>query len=122
MQAVGRARCRLALDGFAVIGEYEQEKKGEPLFTGHAVYTYDPESKRYGCHWVDSMGGQPVEFRGDMVDDTLTLHAHDEKFGHCRLIYDLTRVGDGRYGFQMDMSQDGEQWKPCLEGKYRRTG
>ena len=120
-QALGRATCRLALGGFAVIGDYEQHKGGELSFTGHGVYTYDPATDEYVCHWFDSMGLAPSEFRGKLENGVMTLTCHDEQFGHCRLTYDLTAVEEKRYGFAMDMSQDGVQWQPAMEGSYRRT-
>jgi len=118
--AVGRSCCRVALGGFAVIGDYQQEKPGEPLFSGHAVYTYDPEKDSYGCYWFDCMGLPPAMFRGTFEGDVLTLKMHDEQSGHCRMVYDLREIDTGRYAFRMDLSPDGEEWKPCLEGTYRR--
>ncbi len=119
-QALGRSTCRLGLSGFAVIGDYEQVKDGQIVFTGHGVYTYDSRDDSYVCHWFDSMGLHPMEFRGKLVDGVLTLTTEDEQFGFGKLVYQLRSVNQGRYEFEMYDSKDGENWELRLEGKYRR--
>jgi hypothetical protein len=45
--ALGRITGRMALNGFAFIFDYEQERNGAITFTGHGVYTYDPKVDLY---------------------------------------------------------------------------
>ncbi|MGE5277442.1 MAG: DUF1579 family protein [Acidobacteriota bacterium] len=40
--AVGRVENRSALDGFAVVQDYEQERNGAVGFRGHRVFSWDP--------------------------------------------------------------------------------
>ena len=64
----------------------------------------------------------PAEIKALLEDGAPSVVIHDEEFGHCRLTYDLREVPQGRYTFLMEISQDGEQWQPCMEGQYRRKG
>jgi len=45
--ATGRVINRLALDGFAVIQDYEQETGGKVNFKGHGVFRWDAEWQTY---------------------------------------------------------------------------
>ena len=60
--ATGRVRNRLALDGFAVVQDYEQERDGGIHFRGHGVFRWDPEERSYTLHWFDSLGLPPANF------------------------------------------------------------
>jgi len=80
--ALGRTTGRLALGGFAVITDYEQERDGAISFSGHGVYTYDPDTELYSLFWLDSTGSPPEVFAGRFTGDVLTLshggpHMHD---------------------------------------------
>jgi hypothetical protein len=44
--AVGRTKSRLALNGFALISDYEQERDGVITFTGYGVLSFEPISER----------------------------------------------------------------------------
>ena len=46
-KAIGRINSRVALNGFALINDYEQERDGAITFTGHGVFTYDPKADVY---------------------------------------------------------------------------
>lgn len=115
--ATGRAHNRVALDGFAVIHDYEQERGGAITFRGHGVFSYDAGKKEYVMHWWDSMGMPPNEFRGTWQGDVLTVTAPGSQ-GHSRAVWDLSEKGV--YRFQMDVSQDGKQWMTFMEGRYTR--
>ena len=116
---VARARnhSRLALGGFAIISDYEQERDGVVNFTGHGVYTYAPESDRYTLHWFDSMGSPPEVFVGSFSGDVLTL-AHGGPGMHVRMTTDLS-AGDSMKS-KMEMSPDGNEWTVLFDGTYRR--
>ena len=63
--ALGRITGRMALNGFALIFDYEQERNGVVTFTGHGVYTYDPKEDLYTLSWFDCMGVPPEIFKGN---------------------------------------------------------
>ncbi len=117
-RAVGRTTSRLALNGLALISDYEQERDGAITFSGHGVYTYDPETDRYSLFWFDSMGSPPEVFRGGFTGDVLTL-SHGGPPMHVRLTWDLAR--SGRMGSRMEMSDDGITWRTLFDAEYRRS-
>ena len=116
--AVGRNNNEIALGGFALISDYEQERDGVVTFRGHGVYTYDPDQDRYSLHWFDSMGSPPELFEGGFDGDVLTL-AHGGPGMHARLTSDLSNAGTMLA--KMEMSQDGTEWKILFEAVYKRS-
>jgi hypothetical protein len=116
-QAIGIADNRAALDGFAVVQEYVQERGGVVNFRGHGVFRFDHHANEYVLHWFDSMGSTPSEFRGTFDGDVLTLTSRDDP-GGVRATWDFS--GHGRYRYRMDVSPDGERWMPFMEGDYAR--
>jgi hypothetical protein len=116
--AVGRALNRLALDGFIVVHDYEQERNGQITFRGHGVFSWDSIGNCYVMHWWDSMGLAPSEFRGDFKGEILTLTNQDAQM-HTRATWDFHKPG--HYSFRMEVSPDGHQWYPFLEGDYTRA-
>lgn len=116
-EAVGRTTSRLAVGGFALISDYEQERSGTVTFSGHGVYTYDPKTEVYSLYWIDSIGSPPEVFLGRFVGDVLTL-SHGGPM-HVRLTWDVS--DDGRLGSTMEMSDDGVTWNTLFDAEYRRT-
>lgn len=114
--AIGRARNRLALDGFAVVQDYEQERDGAVNYRGHGVFRWDDRDRSYVLHWLDSMGMPPNEFRGTLDGDVLTLTSHSPQ-GVVRATWEL---GQDRYNYRMQVSPDGSNWFPFMEGTYSR--
>lgn len=117
--AIGRNRNRIALGGFALITDYEQERDGAITFTGHGVYTYSPDEDCYSLHWFDCIGSPPEVFAGGFDDGVLTL-AHGGPGMHARMTYDLST--DGVMKGTMEMSADGVEWTTLFEAVYRRSG
>ena len=115
--AVGRVQNRLALDGFIVVQDYEQERGGAVNFRGHGVFSWDSMQQCYVLHWFDSMGMPPNEFCGNFDDNVLTLSSSGPQ-GHSRAVFDFRE--EGSYTFRMDVSQDGSEWYTFMEGKYAR--
>ena len=113
--ALGRVRNRVALDGFIVVQDYEQERGGSINFRGHGVFSWDPSRPCYLLHWFDSMGMPPNEFRGNFQGDVLIMTSQGPQ-GHSRAVFDF--VEKGLYRFRMEVSQDGDQWYTFMEGKY----
>jgi hypothetical protein len=118
-EAVGRVRNRVALDGFVLIHEYEQERKGRVALRGHGVIRWDASTEQYVLMWFDSMGMPPNEFRGDFEGDVLTFTS-EEPQGWIRAVWDFGE--EGRYSYLMETSVDGEHWSPLMEGEYLREG
>ncbi len=115
--AVGRTKSRLALNGFALISDYEQERDGVITFTGHGVLSFEPTKELYALHWFDCMGSPPEVFVGRFDGDILTV-AHGGPGMHARQTYDLT---DPQHMLRrMEMSQDGAIWNTLFDGRYKR--
>lgn len=115
--ALGRNTCRLALNGFAMIVDYEQVRDGEVAFTGHGVLTYDERTDQYQMTWFDCLGTAPEMFIGKFVGEVLTLIS-DRGEARARLTYDFSREGIWRG--QMEMSTDGKFWNTLFEAEYTR--
>jgi hypothetical protein len=116
--AVGRTKNRLALNGFSLISDYEQERDGVITFTSHGVLSFEPKRDLYSIHWFDCMGSAPEVFLGRFDGDRLTV-AHGGPGMHARLTYDL--ADPKRMLSKMEMSQDGITWNTLFEGRYERT-
>ena len=115
--AVGRTTSRMALNGFALISDYEQERDGVVVFTGHGVFTFDPKEDLYSLHWFDCMGSPPEVFVGRFSREVLTL-AHGGPGMHARMTYDLADPRELRT--RLDMSSDGVGWSTLFDGRYTR--
>ncbi len=115
--AVGRIHNCLALDGFAVIQDYEQERNGIVNFRGHGVFRWDSDEDCYILYWFDSLGQRPVEYRGGLRAGVLSLTAIQGQ-GFSRAVFDFS--DETRYHYRMEVSPDGEQWFVFTEGEYER--
>ncbi len=115
--AIGRTRSWMALNGFALISDYEQERDGIITFTGHGVMSFDPKTSLYTLHWFDCMGSSPEVFVGRFNGNRLTV-AHGGPGMHARMTYD---VAEPQCMFsKMEMSPDGTAWNTLFEGRYQR--
>lgn len=115
---VARWDNRVALNGFALVTDLEQEKDGEIVFSGHGIWTVDDAPKgEYTLHWFDSMGFGLEVFRGGWQGDRLIIESQSPN-GNARLTYDLSQTDV--LGSQMESSQDGESWTKMFEGRYER--
>jgi len=116
--ATGRTNSRLALGGFAVIGDYEQERDGVITFAGHSVTTFDPKEELYTLYWFDSIGSPPEVFSGLFDGDVLRM-SHGGPGMHVRMTSDYSEPGQLRS--KMEMSTDGQDWKTLFDGHYQRN-
>jgi uncharacterized protein DUF1579 len=116
-KATGRLNHRRALDGFAVIGDYEQERGGKITFSGHSVYLWNPAEKCVELHWYDSMGQPPEVFRGTFSGNTIELKSKNAQ-GWARMTYDFS--SPARLGSKMEMSEDGKTWKTFFDAVYEK--
>lgn len=115
--AIGRVENKVAINGFAVVQDYEQERSGAINFRGHGVFHYDAMNNAYVMTWFDSMGMPPTDFRGNFENGVMTL-MNKSQMGHSRAIFDVRK--ENEYRFTMEVSQDGNQWFPFMDGQYSR--
>ena len=116
--ALGIVSNRLALDGFAVIQDYEQQRDGRTNFRGHGIFRWDSDKNAYLLHWLDSVGGPVSEMRGSFNGNILQLVGQSPT-GQSRATFDFS--GQRRYTYRMEVSPDGQQWFSFIEADYSRT-
>jgi len=118
-KATSKTRARMDLGGFFLIADYEQHgPDGTVCYAGHGVYGWDPKAEKYTMHWFDVWGMDPgAPMLGTWEGKTLRFdHKHER--GYNRYIYVFE--ADGRYAFRIEMSQDGKNWAPFIDGTYQR--
>jgi hypothetical protein len=116
--AIVRVHNVLALDGFAVVQDYEQERNGGVHFRGHGVFRWDEAGGAYVLHWFDSAGLPPSEFRGDFDDGGVLTLSNRHSQGWTRAVFEF-RSGN-HYDYRLDVSPDGTAWQPFMTGGYAR--
>lgn len=115
--ALGRIKSRMAVGGFALINDYEQERDGKITFSGHGVFTYDLKEQLYTLTWFDCMGVPPEVFKGRFEGEVLRL-SHGGPGMHVRLTYDLSETG--HLSTSMEMAQDGVNWTKLFDARLVR--
>jgi len=116
-EATGTVTNRIALGGFALIQDYEQRRGENVTFSGHGVFTYDPDKDHYVLYWWDSTGFPVNQFVGKFRGDTLSMSYAGEQ-GHHRAVFDID--SDTSYRFVMEVSPEGQMWQPAMEGEYTK--
>ena len=116
-EAVARANNRSALDGFAVIQDYEQQRGGKVNFRGHGIFTWNAAEKCHILYWFDSLGFPPEIFKGGFNGSVLTLTSRNER-GYTRGIWDFSNQNS--YAYRMEVSPDGVKWQLFVEGTYTK--
>jgi hypothetical protein len=114
-RADAKIENRLALAGQVLVQDYEQVRGGALVFSGHGVLRWDEAAGEYVFHWFDTIRTAPGEMRGTFDGATLTLHRREPGWARAQ----WTFSGD-RYAYHMDVSADGEAWRPYMEGEYTR--
>jgi hypothetical protein len=117
--ATGRVVNRAALDCFAVVQDYEQETGGKVNFKGHGVFRYDVEKAAYVLHWFDSFGFPSTEYVGSLSEKVLRMTAATPQ-GHARVTWDFSHPG--HYHYLLEVSPNGQEWFPSIEGRYDHLG
>lgn len=116
--AHGVVSNKVSCDGFAVVQEYEQRRGGATNLRAHGVFTYDPNRDRYLLYWFDSSGMQAMsEFAGTFVDGVMKLETSGDF--RSRATFDFS--AEDRYRFLMEVSPDGVNWAPFMDGEYTRA-
>jgi len=118
--------ARVDLDGFFVVTDYVEEREGAVPYRGHGIYGWDAQSASYTMCWFDSMGSFPTtvargqwkwtdaEPGGELAFEQRTHQ------GYARYVYRFTGVEV--YLFRIESSRDGRDYRPFMEGKYKRVG
>ena len=110
---------RVAMAGFGVVVDFEQERDGKVVYSGMGVWTVDPQDVHNECvlYWFDSIGMGMETYRGGWKGDVLSVRSKNP-MGYFRLTYDLSAADTIRT--RMDTSPDGKQWSGMFEGLYHR--
>ncbi len=103
---------RLACNGFAVAMDYSQKVGNQVVYAGHGLFRHNPAEHVYELDWFDSMAPNGTHFRGDFTGNVLVFTA--KLPNPMRLLYDFNLKGGFR--FRMEVSDDGSNWKPMLDG------
>jgi hypothetical protein len=117
--AKSRFTARMALGGFHLLMDLQQERDGKLAFEGHGVLGWDARGKCYTLHWFDCLGvehGAP--FFGTWDGDTLALVHETNHMGWSRQRYRSTPAG---LELTLEISRDGSQWITFMESSYRRV-
>jgi hypothetical protein len=114
--AIGRVYNRIAIDGFAVVQDYEQERNGVVTFRGHGVFTWNEPEKCYILYWFDSGGYPPNLFKGTFDKNVLTVTSSNAG-GHTRAVFDFNAPNS--YKYTMEVSQDAKQWQTFVDATYK---
>ncbi|RNF82612.1 DUF1579 family protein [Montanilutibacter psychrotolerans] len=115
--AFGRSTCRSALDGMALVQDYEEEKDGRVAFRGHGVFTIEPGSDDVLWWWFDSMGLPPERARGHWDGDELLFEKSSTK-GDVRYRYTFN---DDGYRFVIENRFAGDAaFSEFMRGDYTR--
>jgi len=118
--AVGKFTNVLAIDGFYVVSDYVEYRKGRVAFRGHGVYGWDDLQKNYIWWWFDSTGIPSVQpARGDWHGDHLVMLL-TQPGAHVR--YTHAFESESAFRFIIESSQDGKAWESLMTANYRRVG
>lgn len=120
IESTGSTTYMEVLDGGAIHATFKGEMMGKPM-TGHQIFTYDREEKRYESIWVDSMSCRTSHTAGQIDGDTLVLTGTDLHMGgEYEMKLTQTQKGDDMFTFTMDMSMDGENWFTGMKMTYTK--
>lgn len=119
VMVVSHVNNQSALDGLAVIQDYEVSMEGIVNFRGHGIFTWDPISQLYVLHWFDSMEPGANVFQGSFDNKKLLMTNKSEQ-GYARASWEI--ISDKSYIYKLEASSDGNQWQAMVEGSYSRIG
>jgi hypothetical protein len=114
--------ARVDLGGFFVLSDYVEEREGAAPYRGHGIYGWDSKGASYTMSWFDSMGSFPsTAARGQWSDPAGELVFEQRTHqGYARYTYRFT--GIDVYLFRIESSGGGREFRPFMEGKYKRVG
>lgn len=119
MKFSGTDDCKWAADGFAVICEAALYRPGRNKYSEASLYYYDPTSKTYRYHAVDSSGG--IEDKTGTVNGNVWTWLGESVFGgkmfHTR--YTMKVVSDG-FEYTDESGESETSMKVFVSGKETR--
>jgi hypothetical protein len=110
--------ARVALDGLALVQDYEQAREGRIAYRGHGVLTWDPRASRYLLWWFDTLGQPPPAPASGRLEGDRLVFEQESLVGRARYTYDFVR--DGEFLFRIEHSRDGKEWRAFVEARYVR--
>lgn len=115
----GTLKCKLDYGGWYVRMDYVQKHGRKTAMKGLGVLGYNSIEKNYTFAWFDSGGGSADNgvTRGQWKGQKLSL-TNKTPYGHMRVSYSFGK--NDVLNFKMEMSEDGEQWAPCMTAKYTK--
>jgi hypothetical protein len=116
---VSHVNNRSALDGLAVIQDYEVTMNGIVNFRGHGIFTWDPTLQLYVLYWFDSMEPAANILQGSFDNKKLAVSNKSQE-GYTRASWEI--ISDNSYVYKLESSGDGNQWQAMVEGTYSRIG
>jgi hypothetical protein len=117
--ATGSWTVRAAVDGFALLVDYDEERDGQVVYRGHGVHGWDAREGCFLAYWFDNIGvmqkaGNPATLDGDRY----TYMELSDPERQSRFTYEWN---EGVFTFTIDRSSDGKNWKPMHHGRYQRV-
>jgi len=121
MKFSGTDDCRWTADGFAVVCEAALYRPGRKKYSETSLYYYDPTSKTYRYHAVDSSGG--VEDKTGTVSGDVWTWLGESVFGgkvyHTRYIVKV--VSADSYEYTDESGESENSMKVFVSGKETRV-
>jgi hypothetical protein len=115
--AFGTWIVRAAVDGFAVLVDYDEERDGKIVYRGHGIHGWDAKENTFFCYWFDNIGVMPTQAIRATLDGNRYSYESEVPTGRMRMTYDFT--GD-KLEFRIDRN-DGGTWNPMHVGRYTRV-
>lgn len=116
-RATSRHRGRIALGGFYLLLDSEQERGGVVSYEAHGVFGWDARGRCYTMRWFDNVGVDPgAPAIGGLDGDALTFTHEQRPFGYSRYVF---TIGTDEWRLRIENSTDGTEWAPFLDGTYR---
>lgn len=109
---------RPAVDGFALLIDYDEERDGTLVYRGHGVHGWDTFVGGFHVYWFDNIGSMPKAAVRATLDGNRYGYTEVTPRGHSRFRY---QWDDGLFTFRIDRSPDGVTWTPMHDGRYRRV-
>ncbi len=114
-KALARVSAHRALDGFALIQDYQHIKDDAVIFQGHSIVRWDKEKSLYFLYHFDSNGGEAHVYKGSFQNGVYTLIGK----GVSGMARNILEPGTQGYTLHYDITPDGEHWTPLLTCRYR---
>lgn len=110
---------RLALDGKALLHDYQAERDGKPWLSAHAVFVFDAQNGEDSLFWFDSLGFVPAQAAAGTHDGDTFEFVRVSPRGRTRHSYRC--IDADHYSMALHSSfDDGASWVTVMEGLYTR--